>query len=197
MQDKLPSNKSNVETPKAEESAPVATPVTSEPPAASFQESPAPTPVLKREVKVADAAPTVAETTVNPVPEQLKVEEESLPLKPPLEESNDQFQQMKQQFNRFLKGSPGFLTDFFEKYKQPLLSVGLILLVLVSIRLLSGVLDSLNDIPLVAPTFELIGLGYSVWFAYRYLLSAKNREELARLSKSAKEYVFGQDNPHT
>ena len=61
---------------------------------------------------------------------------------------------------------------------------------------MSGVLDAVNDIPFVAPTFELIGLGYSAWFAYRYLLGAKNREELARLSKSMKEYVFGKDNPN-
>lgn len=198
MQDKLPSNNPNVETPKPEENPPVTAPVTSEPPAvSSSDESSTPTPVSKREVKVADAAPAVAETTANPVPEQLKVEEpDPLPLDPPVETSNDQWQQLMQQFNNFLNGSPDFVTDFFEKYKQPLLSIGSIVLVLIGVKLLSGVLDAVNDIPLIAPTFELIGLGYSAWFVYRYLLSANNRQELSRLTKSVKEYVFGKDSPN-
>lgn len=41
-------------------------------------------------------------------------------------------------------------------------------------------MDALDDIPVVAPTFELIGIGYSVWFVSRYLLKASNKQELAQ-----------------
>lgn len=207
MQDQLPSDTPNVATPTAEESATAATPATPESPAVPSQESPTvttspTTPVSKREVKIADAAPAATETTVNPVPEQLKVEvkveePEPPPLEPPVEVSNDQWQQILQRVNNFLNVPSDSLTEFFEKYKQPLVSIGLILLIFVSIKLLSGLLDAVNDIPLIAPTFELIGLGYSAWFVYRYLLSAKNRQELSRLSKVVKEYVFGKDNTTT
>jgi hypothetical protein len=63
----------------------------------------------------------------------------------------------------------------------------------VTVKVILAVLDSLNDIPLVAPTFELIGIGYSGWFVYRYLLKASTREELTSEIDTLKSQVFGQD----
>jgi len=51
----------------------------------------------------------------------------------------------------------------------------------------------LNDIPLVAPTFELIGIGYSAWFVYRYLLKASTRQELTNEIATLKSQVIGKD----
>ena len=56
-----------------------------------------------------------------------------------------------------------------------------------------AVLDALNDIPLVAPTFELIGIGYSVWFVYRYLLKASTRQELTGEISTLKSQVMGRN----
>ena len=52
-------------------------------------------------------------------------------------------------------------------------------------------IDALNDVPLLAPTFELIGMGYTAWFVYRYLLKASTRQELVQEFKSYKEQVTG------
>ena len=52
-------------------------------------------------------------------------------------------------------------------------------------------LDALNGIPLVSPTFELIGIGYSAWFVNRYLLKASNRQELAQEIQGLKQQVVG------
>lgn len=42
----------------------------------------------------------------------------------------------------------------------------------------SSVLDAVNKLPLFGGVFEVIGLGVSGWFAYRYLFNGSDREEL-------------------
>jgi glutamyl-tRNA synthetase len=69
--------------------------------------------------------------------------------------------------------------------------VGLILASIISLKVLLGVVDELNDIPLLAPTFELIGIGYTIWFVYRYLLRSSNRQQLGQEIQAIKEQVFG------
>eukprot|EP00276_Gloeochaete_wittrockiana_P009646 CAMPEP_0184645300 /NCGR_PEP_ID=MMETSP0308-20130426/1788_1 /TAXON_ID=38269 /ORGANISM="Gloeochaete witrockiana, Strain SAG 46.84" /LENGTH=145 /DNA_ID=CAMNT_0027074199 /DNA_START=195 /DNA_END=632 /DNA_ORIENTATION=+ len=41
-----------------------------------------------------------------------------------------------------------------------------------------------HKVPLLPNFFQLIGFGYIVWFAYRYLLFADNRKELKELIES-------------
>jgi hypothetical protein len=65
---------------------------------------------------------------------------------------------------------------------------------IVTVKVLLAVLDSLNGIPLVAPTFELIGIGYSAWFVYRYLLKASTRQELTSEITTLKSQVVGKDS---
>ncbi len=42
----------------------------------------------------------------------------------------------------------------------------------------NSVVGAINALPLLPKVFELVGLGYSAWFTYRYLLFKSNREEL-------------------
>ena len=44
--------------------------------------------------------------------------------------------------------------------------------------LASTVVGAVNAIPLVPKLLELVGLGYTAWFVYRYLLFKSSREEL-------------------
>ena len=111
----------------------------------------------------------------------------------PTVETQDQLRQYGEQVSRFLATLPEYLGNFFNEYKQPLVSIGLILGAIVSVKILLAVLDALNDIPLVAPTFELIGIGYSAWFVYRYLLKASTREELTSEITTLKSQVVGKD----
>jgi hypothetical protein len=64
----------------------------------------------------------------------------------------------------------------------------------VTVKVVLAVLDALNDIPLLAPTFELIGIGYSAWFVNRYLLRAERRQELAQEVDTIKQQVLGSQN---
>jgi hypothetical protein len=108
-------------------------------------------------------------------------------------QSQEQWQKYGEQISAFLATLPEYLGGFFNQYKRPLVSVGLIVAAVVSVKVLLAVLDSLNDIPLVAPTFELIGIGYSVWFIYRYLLKASTRKELTSEITTLKSQVVGKN----
>ncbi|MDV2992454.1 MAG: hypothetical protein N4J56_002108 [Chroococcidiopsis sp. SAG 2025] len=79
----------------------------------------------------------------------------------------------------FFTALPQNIRSFWQQYKQPITNILLILLALIAVRVLFAVLAALNSIPLLAPTFQLIGILYSVWFVYRYLRTKSNREELA------------------
>ncbi len=107
------------------------------------------------------------------------------------EASTDQFQDIKNQVVTILSELPAYLSNFFADYQKPLITVGLILAGGISVKVLLGVLGALNDVPLVAPVFELIGMGYTGWFVYRYLLKASNRQELLTEVDSFKEQVVG------
>ncbi|GFP88551.1 protein curvature thylakoid 1a chloroplastic, partial [Phtheirospermum japonicum] len=50
---------------------------------------------------------------------------------------------------------------------------------IVAVWLASIVVGAINSIPLVPKIMELVGLGYTGWFVYRYLLFKSIREELA------------------
>ncbi|MEG4853045.1 glutamate--tRNA ligase [Microcoleus sp. B5-D4] len=107
------------------------------------------------------------------------------------EEPPSQTQQIKEQIIAILSEFPAYIGSFYEQYKSPLTVVGVILASIVSLKVLLGVIDELNDIPLLAPTFELIGIGYTVWFVYRYLLRSSNRQQLGQEIQALKEQVFG------
>ncbi|MCC5637650.1 CAAD domain-containing protein [Nostoc sp. CHAB 5844] len=115
-------------------------------------------------------------------------------LQPPAQ-PQEEWIKYGEQISGFLATLPEYLGSFFNKYKQPLVSVGLIVTALVAVKVLLAILDSLNDIPLVAPTFELIGIGYSAWFVYRYLLKASTRKELTNEITTLKSQVVGRNAP--
>jgi len=62
--------------------------------------------------------------------------------------------------------------------------IAILVLALIAVPLLVLLLSLMaviHVIPLLAPTLRLIGIGYSVWFIYHYLLFASGREELSAL----------------
>ncbi|NJK73765.1 MAG: hypothetical protein HC942_05985 [Microcoleus sp. SU_5_6] len=105
-----------------------------------------------------------------------------------------QFQQVKDQVVTILSELPDLVSNFFTQYQKPLINVGLVVGGAIGIKLLLAVLDALNDIPLLAPTFELIGMGYTAWFVYRYLLQESSRQELLAEIESLKDQVVGKNS---
>lgn len=105
--------------------------------------------------------------------------------------STNQSQQIKEQILSILSDLPVYISSFYQQYKSPLTVIGLVLASLIALKVFLGVVDALNDIPFLEPTFELIGIGYSVWFIYRYLLKSSNRQELSQNIQVLKEQVLG------
>ncbi|AFZ19503.1 hypothetical protein Mic7113_3785 [Allocoleopsis franciscana PCC 7113] len=107
--------------------------------------------------------------------------------KPAKEEQWLQFGEKTSDFITDVQNSVG---DFFKQYQPLLASLGWILLALISAKLTLALLGAINDIPLVSVLLELIGLGYGIWFIYRYLLTAATRQELLGEIQNFKKQVF-------
>ncbi|MEG4586137.1 glutamate--tRNA ligase [Microcoleus sp. MOSTC5] len=107
------------------------------------------------------------------------------------DEPPSQTQQIKEQIISILSEFPAYIGSFYEQYKSPLTVIGVIVASIISLKVLLGIIDELNDIPLLAPTFELIGIGYTGWFIYRYLLRSSNRQQLGQEIQALKEQILG------
>jgi hypothetical protein len=97
------------------------------------------------------------------------------------------------QASGILSELPAFFGKTYADNKGAVLSVGLLFGVIVGLKLTLAILSAVNEIPLLAPTFELVGIGYASWFVYRYLLQANTRKELTDEIASFKSEIFGQN----
>lgn len=89
------------------------------------------------------------------------------------------------------------ITDLTEKWenvddKQTVVLYGVGALVLV--WLAGSVVNAFGSIPLLPKLFELVGLTYSAWFVYRYLLFKSSREELLKDVDELKQKIAGEDD---
>lgn len=110
----------------------------------------------------------------------------------PVNSSSDQaWQEWVQPVSKFLSDLPDYVGSFFQSYQQPLITLALILSGVITVKVTLAVLDALNDIPLLAPVFELVGIGYTAWFVYRYLLKVETRKELGAEFEALKGQVVG------
>ena len=96
--------------------------------------------------------------------------------------------------SEWLAHLPNGVTDFFPANKRPLLLIALILVALVTVKITMELLEAIENIPLLASLFELIGLGYTSWFVYRYLITPARRQELSQEMDSWRESILGTDN---
>ncbi|KAH7438022.1 hypothetical protein KP509_05G101400 [Ceratopteris richardii] len=62
---------------------------------------------------------------------------------------------------------------------------------LAALWLSSAVIGAVNRLPLVPKVLELVGLFYTGWFVYRYLLFKSNRRELAEKIQELKFQIGG------
>jgi hypothetical protein len=83
------------------------------------------------------------------------------------------------------------LGDFFAQYRSQITVAGIAFGSFVGVKLTLALLAALNEIPLVQPTLEIVGLIYTGWFAYRYILKADNRQELSSKYDNLKSQVLG------
>ncbi|MBW4440938.1 MAG: CAAD domain-containing protein [Plectolyngbya sp. WJT66-NPBG17] len=141
---------------------------------------------MEPEVKEMET-PTVVET-----PTTIKMDEAgTLAPVSSSDSSSEQWREIADKTYSVLATLPEYLGKFFSEYRKPLITLGLIFGSIVSVKLTLALLGAINDVPLLQPTFELVGLGYSIWFVYRYLLKASNRQELGQEINKLKDQVVG------
>ncbi len=109
----------------------------------------------------------------------------------PSAQSETPWQEAGVKVSDFLSQLPELIGNFWEDYKQPITSLGLIFAAIITVKVVLAVIDALNDIPLLAPTFELSGIAYSAGVVNRYLLQAANRQELAQEIEKLKKQIIG------
>jgi hypothetical protein len=94
------------------------------------------------------------------------------------QEAERQLHQISQHTTDFLANLPFYLYRFMSQNRRAIINTLLALALFITLRLIFAVLDVLDDVPLLTPLLQLVGLGYSLWFMNRYLLKAESRREL-------------------
>ncbi|MGB3295103.1 MAG: CAAD domain-containing protein, partial [Phormidesmis sp.] len=94
---------------------------------------------------------------------------------------------------RFLDRPTDYLTSFFSDYKKPALSVGIILGVIMTYKVLNSILAAIDDVPGLASLFQVIGVVYLVRFGVKKGYSAEQRDRVITELKQTWAEVRGQD----
>ncbi|MEM9771716.1 MAG: CAAD domain-containing protein [Cyanobacteria bacterium P01_D01_bin.73] len=102
-----------------------------------------------------------------------------------------EWQELLEQFYKILSDLPDFISKFYGEYRQPIVTAGLILAAVISVKLVFALLGAINEVPLLSPVFEIVGITYSGWFVYRYLLRVSSRKELSTKVNDFKDQVIG------
>jgi CAAD domains of cyanobacterial aminoacyl-tRNA synthetase len=123
--------------------------------------------------------------------EALQNSEPAISAKQAVSEVDNQVQRITGQVSDFLAQLPDNVSRFYQEYKLPVLSFAILVVTILLLRIGLAVLGAINGIPLVKPIFELIGMGYTGWFIYRYLLKGSTRQELVANVDSIKNEVIG------
>jgi valyl-tRNA synthetase len=76
-------------------------------------------------------------------------------------------------------------------FKKPALVFTFVVILLLILRILGALLGAVNGLPLVAPLFKLVGLGYSGWFLWTVLLSKERRRSFAAQLRQLRTQLNG------
>ena len=124
-------------------------------------------------------------------------ESRNLAMLPSASENEEQWQRIARQISIFLTELPEYIGRFYQEYKLPIISFALLVITVTTLRIFLAVLNAINDIPLVSPILELIGLGYTIWFTFRYLLKDSTRQELVAEIRLLQKQILGRQESQT
>lgn len=94
-------------------------------------------------------------------------------------------------FQPFFK-APLYFGEFFKQYKRPVVLGGLLLVTAGVGGIILQIVDRIDDIPVIAPTLELIGIGYTSWFLLRYVMLSESRQALSQTIQSLSDSIFNE-----
>jgi uncharacterized membrane protein len=138
-------------------------------------------------------SPMQPESVETPAVEVVKSPDSALMSKPTSTNSYS-MQSGRSNVNDALRKSGQFFQEanrFIRENQDLLTAIASIALGIISLKVLLSVLDTLDGIPLLSLFLKSLGLGYSIWFANRYLLKTSSRQELAQKVQGYKEQFWG------
>ena len=103
----------------------------------------------------------------------------------------EDWQQILKRVYAFLSKLPEPVMKFFNEYRQLIIIIAAGFGAFVSVKVLLAMLGALNEIPLVAPTFEMVGIFYAGWLIFRYAPTAEKRQDFQKDFNSIKDRVLG------
>jgi len=109
------------------------------------------------------------------------------------EPSAAEWQQLLDESAQFLTDLPEYMGNFFTEYQKAIVTLGLLGSVLLTGRITMAVLDTINQVPMLGELFEVIGFLFTLWFVFRNLLFAENRQEIAEQVELLRLDVAGND----
>ena len=133
--------------------------------------------------------PTELDIPVNPL--GMNANENSSMTQVYPESTANELPEWTKQVSNILAELPTYIGQIYQEYKGAIVTLGLLFGVIVAVKLTLAILAAINGVPLLAPTFQLVGIGYTAWFVYRYLLHASTREELNSEISGFKSEIFG------
>ncbi|MEA5581144.1 CAAD domain-containing protein [Nodularia harveyana UHCC-0300] len=119
-------------------------------------------------------------------------ETDTLSQLPPSDTGEAEWRQVANKTTDFLAELPEYLTSFFQGNQRSLTNLALILSAIITFKVVIAILGAINDIPLLEPFFELIGIGYFAWFSWRYLIKTELRQELNHKIRLFKQEIWGE-----
>ncbi|MGF1489817.1 MAG: CAAD domain-containing protein [Prochloraceae cyanobacterium] len=112
----------------------------------------------------------------------------------PSKSSEKQFLQFGDKISGTIQELLDLVGKFWNAYQLPLLIVGIVVGVAIFLKISLTILDAINHLPLIKPMLELVGMVYTVWFAWRYLRSGSKRQELSEAIQSVRQSLLERNN---
>ncbi|KAL1217345.1 Protein CURVATURE THYLAKOID 1C [Cardamine amara subsp. amara] len=86
----------------------------------------------------------------------------------------------------------GSVKNVWDKPEDRLGLIGLSFASIVAFWASLNLITTIDKLPIISTGFELVGILFSTWFTYRYLLFKPDREELSQIVKKSVADILGQ-----
>lgn len=96
-----------------------------------------------------------------------------------------------EKFRTILAELPTYIGKIYQNNQGAFITLGIFFGIIVALKLMVALLSAIEGIPFMASTLEIIGLGYTGWFVWRYLLHASTRDELNGDINNLKSEILG------
>ena len=153
----------------SEAAATSASPAATEAPAPSVSE---PAPAAQVSAPVAQPSP--------PTPSPSIAERVQVPAQAPSgasDESGGEWEMLSGRIKDFWEANN--LVEWWQSLRQPLVLIGVLIGLMLTLRIYGGILDAIATVPLAPRVFQLVGTIYAAWYAATRLVKSDERKKVS------------------